>query len=81
MVNDILMQQKKIPRNIQRKQNESERIMKANLQRKGSTSRHVVLELVDVAGAAFVMMVLMVVLMVALIVVVIVRVKQVYNGR
>lgn len=51
--------------------------MKANLQRKGSTSRHVVLELVDVASAAFVM----VVLMVALIVVVIVRVKQVYNGR
>ena len=54
--------------------------MKANLQRKGSTPRHVVLELVDVA-AAMVMVVLVVVLVVALIVVVIACVTQVGNGR
>lgn len=45
--------------------------MKANLQRKGSTPRHVVLEFVDVA--AFVMVVLMLVL--------IVKVTEVCNGR
>lgn len=58
-----------IPRKIENKI--IQRIMKANLQRKGSTPRHVVLEFIDVA--AFVMVVLMVVL--------IVKVTEVCNGR